>query len=139
MPAVPSFPRVARAAGVAAAATVAMGLLGLAGSAIPDAVLVHATAFWAVTCGAYMLLPHVRRGDVLMGGMWLVLAAGVAPCALGQEISAPRMFADMAGVVMAAAPVYIARLRQLAQGDLRETPRRRQNESEAAEPQYSSR
>jgi hypothetical protein len=39
------------------------------------------------------------------------------------------MFADMAGVLLAAAPIYIARLRQVAQGDTRH-PRRRQSERE---------
>jgi hypothetical protein len=71
----------------------------------------------------------VRRGDVLMASVWLVLVAGVAPCVIGQEISAPFMFANMAGVLMAAAPIYIARLRQLAQGDTREARFRRQIET----------
>jgi hypothetical protein len=35
------------------------------------------------------------------------------------------MFADMAGVVTAAMPIYIARLRQIAQGDTRAQRRRR--------------
>jgi hypothetical protein len=124
------LPRLASAAAVAASAIAAVGLLTIAGDAIPSAITAHVLTFYAVTAGAYVALPFVRRGDVLMGGVWLVLAAGVGPCVLGREISAPFMFSDMAGVLMAAAPIYIARLRQLAQGDLRDLPRRRQAEQE---------
>jgi hypothetical protein len=119
------------AAAVAAGATVAVTLLTVAGPAIPNLIMVHAFAFYALTAGAYMALPFVRRGDVLMVSMWMVLAAGVAPCVAGREISAPLMFSDMAGALMAAAPIYIARMRQVAQGDVRDLPRRRQTEGEA--------
>src|SRR5689334_21045011 len=108
------MPRAAMAGVVAVAATVVAGLVTFAGASLPNPVTAHVLAFYAVTAGAYALLPFVRRGDVVMGGMWLVLAAGVAPCVTGQEISATHMFADMAGVLMAAAPIYIARLRQIA-------------------------
>ena len=123
-------PRIAGAAAVAAAAAMAVGLLGFVGP-IANAIPIHVLTYYAVTAAAYAALPFVRRGDVLMGGMWLVLTGGVGPCVVGREISAPQMFADMAGVLMAAAPIYVARLRQLAQGDLRETARRRQTEREA--------
>jgi hypothetical protein len=66
----------------------------------------------------------MRRGDVAMVAMWLVLGVGVAPCFSGQELSAPHMFADLAGVLMGAAPIYIARFRQIAQGDVRPYRRR---------------
>ena len=75
--------------------------------------------FYAVTCGAYGFLPLIRRGDIAMVTMWLVLAVGIAPCIAGREINAGHMFADMGGVLMAALPIYIARFRQLVQGDLR--------------------
>ena len=77
-----------------------------------------------VTAGAYGLLPFVRRGDIAVVAMWVVLGVGVAPCFVGQEVSAPHMFADMAGVLMGAAPIYIARFRQIAQGDVRNFRRR---------------
>jgi hypothetical protein len=102
-------------------------------------VAAHVLAFYALTAGAYAALPFVRRGDILMAAVWLVLVAGVAPCALGREISAPLMFSDMAGALMAAAPIYVARLRQLAQGDVRDQPRRRQGDDAAAAAQTSSR
>ena len=124
------LPRFASAAIAGAIAAGAVGLLTAAGTAA--SIVAHVLTFYAVTAGAYVVLPYVRRGDVLMASVWLVLMAGVAPCVVGQEISAPFMFANMAGVLMAAAPIYIARLRQLAQGDTREARRRRQIEHEGA-------
>ncbi len=59
--------------------------------------VVSAAIFYGVTAGAYGALPFVRRGDIAMVAMWLVLAVGVAPCVEGRELSAPHMFADMAG------------------------------------------
>jgi hypothetical protein len=125
------IPRLLTAIAVSAAAVSVVTLLTLQGDAIPYLVTVHTLTFYGLTAAAYVALPYMRRGDVLMVAMWLVLAAGVAPCIAGQEISAPRMFADMAGVIMAAAPIYIARLRQVAQGDTR-LHRRRQSERETA-------
>ena len=84
-----------------------------------DNPVIGALIFYGVTAGAYGALPFVRRGDIAMVAMWLVLAVGVAPCVDGRELSAPRMFADMAGVLMAALPIYLARYRQVAQGDTR--------------------
>ena len=89
-----------------------------------DSVMLHTLTFYGVTAGSYGLLPFVRRGDVAIVAMWLVLATGVAPCFRGEEISAPHVFADLGGVLMATAPVYIARFRQLAQGDVRHHRRR---------------
>jgi hypothetical protein len=86
--------------------------------------------FYGVTAGAYAALPFIRRGDVAMVAMWLVLAVGVAPCFGGRELSATNMFADMGGVLMAAVPIYIARFRQVIQGDTR-THRRRETEMAA--------
>jgi hypothetical protein len=121
------LPRLAAALCVGSGAVAAIGVLTARDIDAPDAVALHWATFYGVTAAAYAALPFVRRGDVLMVAGWLVLAAGVAPCALGQEISAPHMFADMAGVVTAAVPIYIARMRQLAQGDIR-AQRRRQGE-----------
>jgi hypothetical protein len=64
-----------------------------------------------------------------MVGMWLVLAVGIAPCIAGRELNAAHMFADMAGVLGAALPIYIARFRQIIQGDVR-LYRRRQVDSQ---------
>src|SRR5215467_6933153 len=90
-------PRAAMAGAYAAAAAVAAGLIAFASpAAIPNIITAHVLVFYGITAGAYAALPFVRRGDIVMGGMWLVLAAGVGPCVTGQEISAPHMFADMA-------------------------------------------
>lgn len=101
----------------------------LAGAVMPDNIPVHALTFYGVTAGAYALLPFMRRGDIAVVAIWVVLAVGVAPCFVGQELSAPHMFADLAGVLMGTAPIYIARLRQVAQGDVRPY-RRREMEAE---------
>lgn len=93
--------------------------LAVHGGLFPDTPIANALVFYGVTAGAYALLPFVRRGDVFMVAMWMVLGVGVAPCFVGEELSAPRMFADMGGVMMAAGPIYIARFRQVAQGDIR--------------------
>ncbi len=95
------------------------------GGAFPaDNVAARAMLFYAITSGAYAFLPLVRRGDIAMVTMWLVLAVGIAPCIAGRELNPQHMFADMAGVLMSALPVYIARFRQMVQGDLRAYHRR---------------
>jgi hypothetical protein len=106
-------------------AVVLVAPLSLRNSVIPDSLPLHALIFYGVTAGAYGLLPFVRRGDIAMVAMWMVLGVGVAPCFAGQELSAGHMFADMAGVLMGVAPIYIARFRQVAQGDVRPYRRRR--------------
>jgi len=102
----------------------------LSGLTLSDSIPVHALTFYGVTAGAYGLLPFVRRGDIIMVAMWVVLGVGVAPCFVGRELSASQMFADLAGVMMGAAPIYIARFRQIAQGDIRHY-RRRETEADA--------
>lgn len=129
--------RLIACAAVALVGALVVGLLTAAGPAIANVITVHVLVFYAMTAVAYAALPFVRRGDILVASVWLVLMGGVAPCVAGREISAPLMFADMAGVLMAAAPIYIARLRQMAQGDMRQAPRRRQTEREA--PVYAGR
>lgn len=89
-----------------------------------DNVAARAVLFYVITSGAYAFLPYMRRGDIAMVTMWLVLAVGIAPCIAGREINAEHMFADMAGVLMSALPVYIARYRQVLQGDTRHYHRR---------------
>jgi hypothetical protein len=89
-----------------------------------DNIAARAGLFYAITCSAYVFLPFIRRGDIAMVTMWLVLAVGIAPCIGGRELDPTHMFADMAGVLMAAGPIYIARFRQTMQGDVRRYGRR---------------
>lgn len=100
-------------------AIVLVSPLSIRNVVLPGDLTVDAITFYGVTAGAYGLLPFVRRGDIAIVAMWVVLGVGIAPCFLGQEISASHMFADMAGVLLAAGPIYIARFRQIAQGDIR--------------------
>jgi hypothetical protein len=94
-------------------------LAGLARGFAVDNVAARAILFYAITAGAYAFLPFVRRGDIAMVTMWLVLAVGVAPCIAGRELNPGHMFADMGGVLLSALPIYIARFRQVTQGDVR--------------------
>jgi hypothetical protein len=103
--------------------------LSLASAASPGSEVIGGLVFYGVTAGAYGLLPFVRRGDIAMVAIWLMLAVGVAPCVEGRELSAPHMFADMAGVLMAVIPIYLARYRQIVQGDIR---RHRRRDTDAA-------
>jgi hypothetical protein len=104
---------------LAAATCVVAPLAGLWNGFPVDNVIARALLFYAITAGAYAFLPFVRRGDIAMVTMWLVLAVGVAPCIAGRELNAEHMFADMAGVLLAALPIYVARFRQVTQGDVR--------------------
>lgn len=80
--------------------------------------------FYVGTGLAYALMPFVRRGDVPLVAAWVVLLAELSPCIGGELMSPTKVAADALGVLMAAAPVYVARLRQVLQGDTRPTGRR---------------
>ncbi|THD64527.1 MAG: hypothetical protein E8A12_08100 [Phenylobacterium sp.] len=120
--------RLASAAVVLICGIVLVSPLSIRNLVLPGDLTLDALIFYGVTAGAYGLLPFVRRADIAIVAMWVVLGVGIAPCFIGQEISASHMFADMAGVLLAAAPVFIARFRQVAQGDVR-LLRRRQDET----------
>jgi hypothetical protein len=98
------------------------------GAFLPENVVARGLVFYGLTSGGYCILPLVRRGDIAAVAMWVVLGVGIAPCVMGEEISAAHMFADMGGVILAAAPIYIARFRQVIQGDTRH-PGRRQGDA----------
>jgi hypothetical protein len=102
--------RLASALVVLACAIALVAPLTLPG-AMADSIALHTLTFYGVTAGAYGLLPFVRRGDIAMVAMWVVLGAGVGPCFAGQELSPSHMFADMGGVLMGVTPIYIARFR----------------------------
>lgn len=117
---------------VLACAVMLVTPLSLPPAVTPNGAVISGLIFYGVTAGAYGLLPFVRRGDIFMAAMWLMLAVGVAPCVEGDELSPLQMFADMAGVLMAAGPIYLARYRQVAQGDTRFHRRRETDEAEKA-------
>jgi len=126
--------RFAAALAAMGAAACVVAPLTMAGEGFPsDNLVVRTILFYFITSGAYAFLPFVRRGDIAMVAMWLVLAVGVTPCIAGHELNASRMFADMAGVLMSALPIYIARFRQLVQGDMRIYRRRDTDPLPAAE------
>lgn len=80
--------------------------------------------FYVGTSVAYALMPFVRRGDIPLVAAWVVLVAELTPCFSGELMSPVRVAADVLGVGMASAPIYIARLRQVLQGDVRPGGRR---------------
>lgn len=80
--------------------------------------------FYAGTSLAFLMMPLVRRGDIPLVAAWVVLLSELAPCLGGQLISPVKVTADALGVLMATGPIYIARFRQVRQGDIRPTGRR---------------
>ena len=125
------FARLGAAFAVAAIAVVLVGLLTVRGDEAAHPLILHWGLFYGVTAGAYAALPFIRRDDIVTAMSWLVLAAGIAPCIQGHEISAANMFSDMGGVATVALPIYIARLRQVTQGDTRPERRRQFDRAEA--------
>lgn len=89
-----------------------------------DAFIARILLFYAATAAAYAMMPYVRRGDVPLVAAWVVLLSELAPCITGQLLSPSKVGADLLGVGLAVTPIYIARLRQVLQGDIRPTGRR---------------
>jgi len=109
---------------LAMAAVLAAAVLTPCMAGVADDTLVRVGLFYVAVSLAYVLMPYARRGDIPLVAMWVVLAAELAPLAAGQLISPRTTAADVAGVLMAAGPIYIARARQLMQGDARPRNRR---------------
>jgi hypothetical protein len=107
-------PSSAAVAALIGAAVTAACLAGLA-----DGVLERLILFYGATSLAYALMPYTRRGDIPLVAMWVVLATELAPLAMGRLLAPRLVAADIAGVLMAAGPIYIARARQVMQGDMR--------------------
>ena len=103
-----------------------MGLAILAVSLTPlgEPFLARVLIFYAGVSAAYGLMPYVRRGDIPLVAAWVVLLAELAPCFAGQLIAPEKVTADVLGVLMAAGPIFVARLRQVQQGDIRPCGRR---------------
>jgi hypothetical protein len=99
-------------------------VLALSMTPFAEAFLPRLLLFYAGTSLAYALMPYVRRGDVPLVAAWVILISELAPCVSGELISPTKVAADALGVLMAAAPIYLARLRQVMQGDVRPAGRR---------------
>lgn len=99
-------------------------VLALSLSPLSEPFLARVLLFYAGTTAAYALMPYVRRGDIPLVAAWVVLLAELAPCVAGQLISPIKVTADVLGVLMATGPIYVARLRQVQQGDVRPGGRR---------------
>ncbi|WP_296599579.1 hypothetical protein [Phenylobacterium sp.] len=99
-------------------------MLALSLRPVAEPFLVRVLVFYAGTTAAYALMPYVRRGDIPLVAAWVVLLSELAPCIAGNLISPIKVTADVLGVALATAPIYVARLRQVQQGDIRPGGRR---------------
>lgn len=106
------------------AVTLGVAVLALSLMPFAEAFIPRLLLFYVGTSLAYGLMPFVRRGDVPLVAAWVVLVAELTPCFSGQLMSPDKVAADALGVLMAAGPIYIARLRQVLQGDVRPGGRR---------------
>jgi len=117
-------PALPRSAYVAAASVLGLVVLALSLTPLAAEFLPRMLLFYAGTLTAYLLLPFVRRSDIPLVASWVVLLSELAPCFAGHLMSPEHVTADALGVVLASAPIYAARLRQLMQGDVRPGGRR---------------
>jgi len=103
-----------------------MGCVVLALSLTPlaEPFLARVLLFYGSTAAAFALMPYVRRGDIPLVAAWVVLLSELAPCIGGNLLSPTKVAADALGVLLATAPIYVARLRQVQQGDVRPGGRR---------------
>ena len=109
---------------VAAAGVLGLVVLTLSLTPLAEPFLARMLLFYLGALGAYALMPFARRGDIPLLAAWVVLLSELAPCIGGQLISPEKVTADALGVLLAAAPVYVARFRQVRQGDTRPAGRR---------------
>jgi hypothetical protein len=122
---------VRRPANLAPGLLIGAVVLWLCLSGTVETFVARAGLFYLATAAAYATMPYVRRGDIPLAAMWIVLGAELAPLMEGRLISPATVAADVAGVVMAAAPIFIARARQVMQGDLRPHHRRGREKASA--------
>ena len=105
-------------------AVLGAAVLALSLTRLSEPFLVRLLLFYAGTMAAYALMPFVRRGDIPLVAAWVVLLSELAPCVAGELISPVKVTADVLGVLMATIPIYVARLRQVQQRDIRPGGRR---------------
>ena len=77
--------------------------------------LAHGTMFYGFTLLARVCLPWSRKGDIVAAVIAIGAASEIAQGLTGRDMSVFDWLADAAGAIVAAAPVYVAQLRQVAQ------------------------
>ena len=77
--------------------------------------LAHATMFYGFTLLALVCLPWSRKGEIVLAVVAIGAASEIAQGFTGRDMSVFDWLADSAGALIAAAPVYVAQLRQVAQ------------------------
>ncbi len=121
---IPAITALSRRHYVPVGAAVGLATLALSFLPIADSFLARTLLFYAATSLAYVLMPFARRGDVPLVSAWVVLFSELSPCITGELMSPTNVTADALGVLMAVGPIYIARFRQVQQGDTRPAGRR---------------
>jgi hypothetical protein len=87
--------------------------------------LAHGTMFYGFTLLALICLPWSRKGDIVAAVIAIGAASEIAQGLTGRDMSVFDWLADAAGAIVAAVPVYVARLRQVAQQAQEVAPDRR--------------
>lgn len=118
-----AFPVLRRPFYVPLAVMLAATVFALSLTPAAEGFFARVVLFYGGVTLAYALMPYVRRSDIPLVASWVVLASTLAPCLEGDLISPIKVTADVLGVAMAAAPVFIARMRQVLQGDMRDYSR----------------
>ena len=91
----------------------------------------HAGLFYGFTLLTLMCLPWSRKDEVFLALIAVAAASEISQRLTGRSASTLDLLADMAGVAAAAAPVYVARFRQVAQqGSARHNRRKASAEAE---------
>ncbi len=75
----------------------------------------HATMFYGFTLLALVCLPWNRKAEIVLAVIAIGAASEIAQGFTGRDMSVFDWLADSAGAVVAAVPIYVARLRQIAQ------------------------
>jgi hypothetical protein len=118
-----TFPVLRRPFYLPLAVMLAFTVLALSLTPAAEGFFARVVLFYGGVSLAYALMPYVRRGDIPLVAAWVVLASALAPCIHGELISPVKVTADVLGVAMAAGPIFVARMRQVLQGDLRDYTR----------------
>lgn len=116
---------------IARLATVFVGAIGTVALLGPFSMLdgwdklAHAAMFYGLTLLALASLPSNRKGDIALAVIAIAGASEIAQHFAGREMSLLDWLADISGVFVATAPVYVARMRHLAQRARRDAHRER--------------